>query len=570
MQEQWITSVGIDLGTSTTKWVLSRLKLSLISGGFSLPRYEITQREIQYMSPIYTTPLSGPTGIDVEALSRLLAEEYERAGLVPADVQSGAVIITGETATKKNAEQLVHLVASHAGPFVVATAGADLESLLAGKGSGAQAHSLRKRGIIANVDIGGGTANAAYFLDGDLIATVTLHIGGRLVRLSESGTVEYVAEPLSRWLERMREAGICGAEPAQSAQSEAGRADTAPNVQGEASQTAAAPNAAGRPEAARSAHGHSGLAAAAPPKTVPPPGGPDPAFAALEPGECAGYAQLQELCRAMADALISIVMGERGGDPAVAPLLVSGTAKGLPVPDEIWISGGVGGMMRASPPLSVTETARYGDIGPLLAAALTELSAQSGVPIVPAEQAERATVIGAGTQTTEVSGATLYCEDGALPIRNAPAAVCRLPDEAEGESADEKLLRAEIGRAMSAALAIYGTAPSDPPFALAIRADGYCSYRRTQRLASVIADSYRSAAPEAGLLLVVCERDMGKSLGHALRKKAADRWRIVCIDQLLPASGDYLDVGEPLKEDIVPVVIKTLVFTKPTIEGEPK
>lgn len=548
MQEQWITSVGIDLGTSTTKWVLSRLKLSRISGGFSLPRYEITRREIQYMSPIYTTPLNGPDGIDVEALSRLLAEEYGRASLVPAAVQSGAVIITGETATKKNAERLVHLVASHAGPFVVATAGADLESLLAGKGSGAQAHSLRTRGVIANVDIGGGTANAAYFRDGEMIATVTLHIGGRLVRLSESGTVEYVAEPLRRWLEGMRDA--------EAAHDPAGRAHAA-GLPDAAAGTENGPTGIHETSAASPPPRQPGTEAAGPSKTPPPP-----PPAALKPGETATFGRLQELCRAMSQALISVVKGERGGDPLVAPLLVSGSAEKLPAPDEIWISGGVGGLMRAALPRTVAETARFGDIGPLLAAALTEAAERPGARIVPAEQSERATVIGAGTQTTEVSGATLYCDEGALPIRNVPAAVCRLPDEAEDGAEDERRLRAAIGRAMEATLAIYGAAPSDPPFALALQAGGYCSYRRTQRLADVIADSYAFAAPEAGVLLVVCERDMGKSLGHALRKRAAGRWRIVCIDQLLPASGDYLDVGEPLKEDIVPVVIKTLIFNK--------
>ncbi|MCK9911278.1 ethanolamine ammonia-lyase reactivating factor EutA, partial [Microbacteriaceae bacterium K1510] len=99
------------------------------------------------------------------------------------DIKSGAVIITGETATKRNAQQIVHLLAERSGDFVVATAGADLEGVLAGKGSGAEARSKQIHGIIANIDIGGGTANIAFFHRGKAIGTVTFHVGGRLIRI---------------------------------------------------------------------------------------------------------------------------------------------------------------------------------------------------------------------------------------------------------------------------------------------------------------------------------------------------------------------------------------------------
>ena len=136
-----------------------------------------------------------------QAIFRLIQREYANAGLRMQDIKSGAVIITGETATKRNARHIVHLLAEKAGDFVVATAGADLEGVLAGKGSGAEERSKRMRGVIANVDIGGGTANAAFFRRGQVIGTVTFHIGGRLIRLDENGRIGYVSPHLQRWLD---------------------------------------------------------------------------------------------------------------------------------------------------------------------------------------------------------------------------------------------------------------------------------------------------------------------------------------------------------------------------------
>jgi ethanolamine utilization protein EutA len=492
MEEKWITSVGIDIGTSTTKWIMSKLKLMKTSGGFSLPRYEISERRLDYVSPIYTTPLINESEIDMAALSQLLDQEYKHAGLTAGMVQTGAVIITGETATKKNAEQIVHALAKMAGQFVVATAGADLESILAGKGSGAEAYSHTQPGVIVNIDVGGGTANAAYIRDGEMIATITLHVGGRLIRIDKNGQVAYIAPPLKLWAERG--AGL----------------------------------------------------------NVP-----------IE-GTAYSFFSLQELCRQMAKALIDCILGL---EPALEgssteALLVASTALPLPIPDEIWISGGVGGLMEMPVPKNIEEAAKFGDIGPLLAAALREHAASCAVPLRQAKESERATVIGAGTQTTEISGATLFYDDGVLPLRNVPAAVCYLPKADQNDENDSLQLDKAIGAAMFKASKIYGASLSDPPFALALRDEGYCTYKRLQRLAERIVARYKESAQFAGLLLVICENDMAKALGHALTIRLPANMKLVCIDQIRPSDGDYIDVGEPLKDDIVPVVIKTLVFNK--------
>lgn len=188
-----ILSVGIDIGTTTTQVVFCRLCLDNTAGAFSVARIEITEREIIHRSVVRFTPLLLNDEIDAEGVRRIVEEEYSLANIKKEDVDAGAVIITGETARKKNAESVLSSLAGFAGDFVVATAGADLESILAGHGSGAAAISGKKRNRILNFDIGGGTTNAAVFQNGVCADAYALDIGGRLVRLDESGVVTYIS-----------------------------------------------------------------------------------------------------------------------------------------------------------------------------------------------------------------------------------------------------------------------------------------------------------------------------------------------------------------------------------------
>ena len=97
---------------------------------------EVTNREVIYKSNIYFTPLTRDDEIDSEQVAYIISMEYENAGMTP-DMLGSAVIITGESAKKRNARMVTESIAELAGEFVVASAGPDLESLLPGKGSGA-------------------------------------------------------------------------------------------------------------------------------------------------------------------------------------------------------------------------------------------------------------------------------------------------------------------------------------------------------------------------------------------------------------------------------------------------
>jgi ethanolamine utilization protein EutA len=192
-----ILSVGIDVGTSTTQVLFSRLTLENLAGPASVPRIQIVDKQVVFRSPIHETPLLSPDSIDAETLKRIVLGEYDRAEVRPDEVRTGAAIITGETARADNAAQVLAALSELAGDFVVATAGPHLESVLAARGAGIDLFSQHTSRTVANLDIGGGTTNIACYQRGRLVGATCLDIGGRLVRVRD-GRVRYISTAMQR------------------------------------------------------------------------------------------------------------------------------------------------------------------------------------------------------------------------------------------------------------------------------------------------------------------------------------------------------------------------------------
>ena len=195
MREERLLSVGIDIGTSTTQCVFSAITLSNTASAFSVPRIRITEKRVLYRAPLRLTPLTSPETIDAQAVERIVSEDYAAAGIRPDQIRLGAVIITGETARKQNARAVAQALSRLAGDFVVATAGPALESILAGRGSGAAELSRTSGKRVMNLDIGGGTANMAVFERGEPIANGCLDIGGRLLRFEDDDCTVHSFSP---------------------------------------------------------------------------------------------------------------------------------------------------------------------------------------------------------------------------------------------------------------------------------------------------------------------------------------------------------------------------------------
>ncbi len=197
-----LLSVGVDIGSSTSHLVFSRLVLERTDN-----RYIVAERTVLHESRVLLTPYLDTTAgdIDADALGRFIEEEYRTAGISPDEVDTGALILTGVAVRRTNARAIGELFAAQAGKFVSVSAGDALESTLAAYGSGAAARSIRESARVMNVDIGGGTTKIAVCEGGNVVDLTAVDIGARILSFDEQGRVRRIEPAGGRFA---REVGL--------------------------------------------------------------------------------------------------------------------------------------------------------------------------------------------------------------------------------------------------------------------------------------------------------------------------------------------------------------------------
>ena len=179
---------------------------------------------------------------------------------------------------------------------------------------------------------------------------------------------------------------------------------------------------------------------------------------------------------------------------------------------------------------------RFGDIGVLLGKAIRADPDLSRVERFTSIETIRATVVGAGTHTTEVSGSTIHYEQGTLPLKNVPILKVSEEDEASLET-----LKASILNQMP----LYMPEGKAEQLAIAFTGEKRTSFADIQALAAAIIESTKEVISSRYPLVVVVENDIGKVLGNALNVLLKREKDVICIDGIRTLSGDYIDIGEP-------------------------
>src|SRR5438132_3724754 len=191
-----LVSVGIDIGSAGTQVIFSRINLRRYGEDLT-SRYYVVSRETLYQSPVALTPYQSEERIDDAGLGRIIDEAYAGANLHPDQIDTGAVILTGEALRRENAEGIARVLSEQGGEFVCATAGHHMESMLAAYGSGASRVSHDEGKRILNLDIGGGTTKIGIVDKVFVEAAAAVHIGGRLQVDDATGRIELV-DPAGR------------------------------------------------------------------------------------------------------------------------------------------------------------------------------------------------------------------------------------------------------------------------------------------------------------------------------------------------------------------------------------
>lgn len=170
-----LTSVGVDIGSSTSHLMISEIVLERMD-----TRYVVVERRPLFASEILLTPYLADGDIDTLALGTFIDVQYVASGFARSDIDTGALILTGVAVRRRNARAIGDLFAAEAGKFVAVSAGDSLEALMAAHGSGAVAAS-RRGGTILSIDVGGGTTKLAVCRGGTVVAATAVEAGARLL-----------------------------------------------------------------------------------------------------------------------------------------------------------------------------------------------------------------------------------------------------------------------------------------------------------------------------------------------------------------------------------------------------
>lgn len=473
-----ILSVGIDVGTSTTQVVFSKLQMDNAGGYFSVPRVAIVDKEVVYKSEVYMTPLKTDVLIDTDALRNIVAAEFRKAGYRPEDTDSGAVIITGESARKENSDAVLKSLSDFAGDFVVSAAGPDMESLIAGKGSGAWQYSMDYHCRVANLDIGGGTTNVVLFEDGETLARGCLDIGGRLICMNPQGIITKVS-------------------PAAAVMAQA-------------------------------------------------------AGVSVSVGDRCDELKLTAVTRQMAAALNAYLgVGTKDIDAILRQIKTPGSSD-FPVPEKVqavFFSGGVADLIYHES----ADTWAYGDIGVLLGRAIRESRLFTDFQKMEPGETIRATVVGAGTYTTTISGSTITYSDDIFPLKNIP--VIKLDEELQ-----EACFAGETEPVIRRIQWVLGQ-NDEEHFILAMPGKRNPGYMEMKRAAASIRQIMDRVQPPGEPILLVIESDIAKAMGQMIRQQPDLKRQVVAIDSIHVEDGEYVDMGKPMMNGmVIPVVVKTLIF----------
>lgn len=477
-----LTAVGVDIGSATSQLMFSQLRLRREAQRLS-SRFVVVDRRPLWRSPVRLTPYRDEGWIDAAEISAFVRESYSAAQMTAEDVDTGAIILTGEALKKQNARALAEAVAGDSGEFVCVSAGHDLEAVLSAHGSGSVELSRATGGTLLCVDIGGGTTKLSLIRAGEIVATGAFAVGGRMVFWDADRRVRWIGAG-ARFL--------------------------------------------------------------------------GPIGSSLAVGDRLSEAEEEALAREAVARILAVPHGQPHQLDA-ALMLTSAPVDRMVNADAVTFSGGVAEYIYGR------ESQGFDDLGRAIGVQIRDAVdiGSLPIPVLTPGAGIRSTVVGAAQHSVQVSGSTVTVADpAALPLRNLPVLhpEARLSGEiGVGDAA------ARIREAMSG-----GNCADGAPLALAFHFEGAPSYQRVRALSEAIGRALDGCGVAPDPLVIMLDRDLGRSLGAILAEETGVACSIICLDNIELSPMDHVDIGRPLlPAGVFPVVIKSLLFAREVESHQP-
>lgn len=260
---------------------------------------------------------------------------------------------------------------------------------------------------------------------------------------------------------------------------------------------------------------------------------------------------LRKVARRMA-AFLDEISGFIPRSKELPYIITSKELKNDHIIDCVTFSGGVADAVYNAN-IDENELFKYRDIGIILGQSIRQGVLFNNAEVLVPRETIRATVIGAGSYSLNVSGSTINYTRDVFPLKNIPVIKINYylndmvsEDMSERISEKTKMYMDESGYQQTA-----------------IYISGVCSpnFDEVKKIAGEVKKGLAEAMEYWDTVIVMADEDMGKALGFCLRSILRDDINIVSLDGIYAEDGDYIDIGRPIGQGrVIPVVIKTLVF----------
>jgi ethanolamine utilization protein EutA len=196
----------------------------------------------------------------------------------------------------------------------------------------------------------------------------------------------------------------------------------------------------------------------------------------------------------------------------------------------------------------------FNDIGRHLALSIIKKLNNHEIELYSPKETIRATVIGAGQYSMEVSGSTTFISpSSSFPLKNIPV----ISPYIDKSRFSQDLVIQSIKRAYQR----LDTNEGEQIVVLSFKNPVAMVYDKIKEFVLALEKSLPNTIEKNLPLILLFDSDIEKSVGKILKIETSIKSDVISIDEIDVREGEFIDIGKPIiTNNVVPVIIKSLVF----------